>query len=199
MKPSENWQTITYLLRYVVVWIFLRFNNSLILQLENNLLHVLPDNYPFHLWSLDNEGTMFWWALHPWSCSRSPRNGLFFMYCRLLNQPRSLSWVLRALGGGVRLAWIEWQADAKLMWHSCFYWARKSRSRLLGESVELVYRWKQKYPHAWLPFLASLFRYLLVLLYFPVFYLSDIGTKETHQNTWTSLIGGQLQLMALFF
>lgn len=122
----------------------------------------------------------------------------FFMYCRLLNQPRSLSWVLRALGGGVRLARIEWQADAKLMWHSCFCWARKSRSRLLGESVELVYRWKQKYPHAWLPFLPSLFRYLLILLYFPVFYLSDIGAKETHHNTWTSLIGGQLQLMALF-
>lgn len=40
VKLSENWQTITYLLRYVVVWIILRFNNSLILQLQNNLLQV---------------------------------------------------------------------------------------------------------------------------------------------------------------
>lgn len=100
--------------------------------------------------------------------------------------------VLKALGGGVRFAWTEWQADAKLMWHSWFCWARKSRSRLLGESVALIYHWKQKYPHIWLPLLPSLFRYLQILFYFPSLYLLDIRTEETHHNTQTSLTEGHL-------
>lgn len=67
--------------------IFFRFNNSLVLQLENNLPHALPNKYSFYLWSLDNKETMFWPSLQPSPCPPPPKNWLFPMFCRLLSQP----------------------------------------------------------------------------------------------------------------
>lgn len=47
------------------------------------------------------------------------------------------------------------------MWHSCYCWARKSRSRLLGESAELSHSFKLKDP-TWLSF--SLFPPSLIFM-----------------------------------
>lgn len=110
-----------------------------------------------------------------------------------VNPVTAISSVLRTLEAGVRFAQLDWQADAKLMWHSCYCWARKSRSRLLGESVALVHSWKQKYSHVLFPFPVSLFRSLLVLsLYFFLssHFLEYCGQRDTYRNSWTSLNKG---------
>lgn len=165
VKPSENWKTITRLLSYVVVCIILRFNNSLILQLENNLLQGPPDNYSFHLWSLDNEETMFWLGVQSWSCALSPKYELFFKFCRLLGQPGH-SRILSAKDAGGRSHVCTARVVSRC-WADVTQLSQGKQVKVVRRkygtrpSLEAI-----KYLHVPFLFLSCLVRHLLVLFWF---------------------------------
>lgn len=179
--PSEDWQALPRFLKDGgMTFFFLRFNKPLILQLQNSLLHALPNNI-LSTCDVDNKEIMFWSSLRPLPCPPPSENWLFPMLCSCsVSLIAVISFVLRTLG---LRSQVHSEIDKRML-SQCDTAAAGSQEkqvqRLPGESVALAHSWERKYPRVLFPFPAPVFAFLLVL--FSLFSLLE-GCGKTHEST----------------